>query len=310
MFGPAGKAMYLSTDAAAQPILHTAVGSREVLVPLLPGSHRLRVQSLDGASLSAFGGALRVPSSTYPIATSAMEVTVGLPEHVRPIAVLGGDRTRWAFANGDLLAMALGIAIACFGFRSHRTRALGAVVMAGLWLVSREGYVVAFGALFTLGGAFLVSRFVSGLKLSAASAVLLVITLFSGRWALTEGVSNEPAREMFVDRPFVPSPEITHATLAKDGTLDTKAAITPISLSIPTSDRYVTASRQLVTTERPLSLRIVYVTSALVTLLELGWVVLVGLLAWLHRTELAALRSRIVERLRRKAEPAPVTPFV
>ena len=237
-----------------------------------------------------------------------MDVTVGLPEHVHPIAVLGGDRSRWAFSNADLLAAALGIAIACFGFRTHRTRALGAVVMAGLWLVSREGYVVAFGALFTIGGTFIASRFVSGLKLSAAAAVLFVIALFSGRWALTDGVAIDPAHEMFLARPEVPTPEITHATLAKDGTLDTKAAITPISLSIPTSERYVTASRQLVTNERPLALRIVYVTSALLTALQLLWFALAGGLAWLHRSQLASLRARVTERLKRKPEPAPA-PF-
>lgn len=308
MVSPAGKAMYLSTDATAQRILHTEAGASEILVPIRPGSHTLRVQSLDDVRLWSIAGALKVPGSSYPIATSNMEITLGLPETVHPIAVLGGDHARWAFSRGDLVAAALGIAVACFGFRNRRTRALGAVVMAGLWFVSREGYVFAGGGLFVVGAVFLASRFVRGTKLLFGSAAILVAALFGGRYALTEGATSEPAREMFVDRPTVPTPEITHAAVAADGTLDTKAGITPVSLSIPTSERYVQSSRQLVTKERPFAMRVFYVTSNLLAALQLLWLVMVGLLGWLHRDRLALLKARIFERLTRTPDPtvAPV----
>ncbi|CAN5920983.1 hypothetical protein BH11MYX4_BH11MYX4_58380 [soil metagenome] len=308
MVAPAGKAMYLSTDATAQRILHTEAGASEVLVPIRPGSHTLRVQSLADVRLWSIAGALKVPGSTYPIATSNMEVTVGLPENVHPIAVLGGDRARWAFSRGDVLAAALGIAVACFGFRTRKTRALGALVMAGLWFVSREGYVFAGGGLFVVGAIFLASRFIRGTKLLVASGGILVAALFGGRFALTEGATNEPAREMFADHPSVPTPEITHAAVAADGTLDTKAGITPVSLSIPTSERYVQSSRQLVTKERPFAMRIVYVTNNLLSALQLVWLVMVGVLAFLHRDRLAGLKARVIERLTRTPDPtaAPV----
>ena len=95
----------------------------------------------------------------------------------------------------------------------------------------------------------------------------------------------------------------------KDGDKQYKVqVITPVSLSIPTSERYVQSSRQLVTKERPFAMRIVYVTSALLTMLQLTWLAMVGLLAWLHRDRLAGLRARIVERLTRTPDPtaAPV----
>jgi hypothetical protein len=237
-----------------------------------------------------------------------MEVTVGLPEHVHPIAVLGGDHNRWAFSRADLIALALGIGVSCFGFRTRKTRALGAVVTAGLWFVSKEGFVFASGGLFVIGAVFLASRFIRGTKLLVASGAILVAALFGGRWALTGDATAEPAREMFADHPQIPSPEITHAAVAADGSLDTKAGITPVSLSIPTSERYVQSSRQLVTRERPFAMRILYVTSNLITALHLGWLALVGLLGWLHRDRLAGLRARIVERLTRQPDPtvAPV----
>lgn len=308
MVAPAGKAMYLSTDGAAQRILHTEAGASDVLVPIRPGSHTLRVQSLADVKLWSIAGALKVPASNYPIATSNMEVTVGLPENVHPIAVLGGDRARWAFSRGDLLAVALGIGVACFGFRTRKTRALGALVIAGLWFVSRDGFVFASGALFVVGSIFLASRFIRGTRLLVASGAILVAALFGGRWALTEGATTEPAREMFAEHPQIPSPEITHAAVAADGSLDTKAGITPVSLSIPTSERYVQASRQLITKERPFAMRIVYVTANLVTGLQLAWLFMVGLLGWLHRDRLAGLRARIIDRLTHRPDPtaAPV----
>ena len=308
MLAPAGKAMYLSTDGAAQRILHTEAGASEVLVPIRPGSHTLRVQSLADVKLWAIAGALKIPASNYPIATSSMEVTVGLPETVHPIAVLGGDRARWAFSRGDLMALALGMGVACFGFRTRKTRALGAVVLAGLWFVSREGFVFASGGLFVVGLVFLASRFIRGSRLLIASGGIMIAALFGGRWALTEAGAGEPSREMFVEHPQVPAPETTHAAVAPDGSLDTKAGITPVSLSIPTSERYVQSSRQLVTKERPFAMRIVYITANLVTGLQLAWVFMLGLLGWLHRERLAGLRMRFIERVTRRPDPttAPV----
>jgi hypothetical protein len=81
-----------------------------------------------------------------------------------------------------------------------------------------------------------------------------------------------------------------------------------VSLSIPTSERYVQSSRQLVTKERPFAMRIVYVTSSLLTGLQLLWFALFGLLGWHHRDRLAALRARVIDRLTRRPDPtmAPV----
>ncbi|MBX3186785.1 MAG: hypothetical protein KF819_07205 [Labilithrix sp.] len=315
MVTPAGKAMYVSTDANAQRILHTEAGAADVLVPIRPGSHLLRVQSLADVKIRSLGGVLTVPTSSYPIATSNAEITVGLPEHVRPVAVLGGDHARWIFSRGDLVAAVLGVAVACFGFRTNRTRALGALVTAGLWFVSREGFVFASGGLFVAGAIFLASRFIRSTRLLVASGFIVVVALFSGRFALSEGAAIEPARELFALRPEIPTPEVTHAAVAPDGSLDTKAGVTPVSLSIPTSERYVQSSRQLVTRDRPFSPRILYVTSALVAALHVVWLALLGLLGWLHRDRLAALRAQLVDRIIRRPDPTavpvadPVAPF-
>ncbi len=308
MVSPAGKAMYLSTDQDAQRILHTVAGARDVLVPVRAGTHQLRVQSLAEATLWPIAGAVAVPPTTYPIATSAAETTIGLPEFVHPLAVIGGDRVRWAFSRGDLIAVALGVALACFGFRTRRTRALASVCTAGLWFVSKEGFVIVTAGLFLAGGIFLATRFVRGSRLLIASGVLTVVTLLGGRTALSSDATAEPEHEMFVVSPDLPRPEAPGASRPTYSG-DPKTDITPVSLSFPKSERYVQASRQLVSSERPFVPRVVYVTSTFIAGLHGVWLAVVALLVWAHRGHLVALKGQIVERLRRRpTSPDPTSP--
>lgn len=306
MITPAGKAMYLSTDQNAERIFHTEAGSREVLVPVHGGTHQLRVQSLAEARIWPMLGAIKIPATTYPIATSTAEMTIGLPEYVRPLAVFGGDHTRWAFTRGDLIAMIIGIALSCFGFRTAKTRAIASVATAGLWFVSKEGFVVATAALFLAGAIFLASRFLRGTWLLLASGLLTVMALLGGRFTLSsDATSYEPSREMFVDRPEIPRPEAAGGSKPTFSG-DPKTDITPVSLSFPTSERYVQTSRQLVSAERPFVPRIVYITSTTALGLQAAWLALVGLLVWAHRDRLLALKAKVAERLtRRPTAPDP-----
>lgn len=308
-FTPAGKAVYLSADAVAQRILHAEAGARDVLVPVRSGSHQIRIQSLASARVTPLAGALAIPTSAYPITTSRTEITIGLPGDVVPLAVLGGDHVLLGLGRGDLVAAAIGLALACFGFRSRRTRLVGSLAVAGLWFVSPTAFVVASGGLFVAGSVFVASRFTRGIPLFGAAGAAMIVALLAGRTALSSdsgyvdaaGVSHG---EMTVRSPDVPSAETTFVSSSSDGSsLETKTGVTPVSISMPTSERYVRTSLQLATHERPLSPRVVYVTSTFIALLHLGWAALVALLAWAHRVELLALKSRIVARLARRPDP-------
>lgn len=302
---PEGKAVYLSNDANPLRILHADERSKEVLVPVATGQHRLRVQTLSNVRIWPLAGVLSIPPSTYPLSTSTVETTIGLPADVRPIAVLGGDRVRWGLGRGDLVALALGIALACFGFRTNETRAIGALATAGLWFVSREGFVVAGGVLGTVGLVFLASRFLRGTKLLVAGGFIVAAGLLVSRGFLASDATGEPTREMFVESPTLPTPETNASYGARTST---PGDITPVSLSLPTSERYVQSSRQVVSQERPFTPRIVYVTSTLVGFLHLVWLALVGVLVFTHRDKLAALKAKIVERLSRRPEAAADAP--
>ena len=297
MLSPAGKTMYLSIDGSALRILHPRAGAGDVLVPLQAGVHGLRVQSLADTHLWPLAGAITIPPMTYPIATSAAETTVGLPEDVHPLAVFGGDHVRWLLGRGDLVAVLVGVVLACFGFRTRRTRILASVATAGLWFVSRDAFVVATSGLFLTGAIFLASRFFRGSRLLLASGALTVIALLGGRSVLSSDATVEPRREMVALHPDLPEPE--HAS-GHSGT-----DIAPVSLSFPVSEHYVQTSRQLVSQERPFVPRIVYVTSTLVGILYAVWLALVGLLLWAHRGPLSVLKTRLVDRIRRRPAAAP-----
>jgi hypothetical protein len=302
-FHPAGEAVYLSTDGRAGRVLHTQAGSPELLVPVEYGAHRLRVQTLSRARLLPLAGAIEVPASRFPMTTSAVEVTVGLPRDVVPVALLGGDTARWLFHRGDAIATGIAIALACFAFRTRRTRAIGSLATAGLWFVSREAFVLALAALFIAGAAFLASRFLRGNALLAAGAAAFLVGLFGARAAWSGDASIEPRSDLFLVTPSVPQPESARPDGRPSSPLEAKMGATPVSLSHPLSERYVQTSRQLVTSERPFAPRLVYVTPSLLALLELAWL---GVAAWLlyeHRAALLALLSRVKGRLARRAEP-------
>ena len=126
------------------------------------------------------------------------------------------------------------------------------------------------------------------------------------RAILSDGGASEPARDMLVERPTLPTPESSGAS-ARGAT---PGDITPVSLSFPTSERYVTSSRQVVSQERPFVPRIVYVTSTLIGFLHLAWLALVGLLVFAHRDKLALVKAKIVERLARRPEAMDPDPIV
>ncbi len=305
---PSGQPMYASTDGRPGRILHTHVGAPEMLVPLEIGAHSLRVQTLSQTRMWPLLGLISVPMSDYPLTTSLVEVTVGLPADVYPVALFGGDSARWVFARADFVAALLGISGACFGFRTRKTRILGSLATVGLWLVSREAFVVATALLFLVGAVFLASRFLRGNWLLGASAAALLVAMFGARSVLMGDATDEPKRELFVQVPTLPQPESTFVDPRSGGSMETKRGVTPVSLSMPTSERYVQTSRQLVTSKRPFVPRLVYATSSFFVGLEIAWLGVLGMLVFAHRTQLAALVNRVKVRLSRRAEPGQALP--
>jgi hypothetical protein len=307
-YTPSGQPMYLSTDGQPGRILHTRAGSPEMLVPLEIGAHRLRVQTLSETRWWPLVGVLSVPMSDHPLTTSAVELTLGVPADVLPVGLVGGESARWVFARADGVAVVVGFFAACFGFRTRKTRILGSLATVGLWLVSRDAFVVAAAGLVFAGLAFLASRFLRGNRLLLAVAVASIFSMFAARWALTGDATEEPKRELFVPAPSLPQPESARPDGRPASAIEIKSGATPVSLSMPTSERYVQTSRQLVTSKRPFVPRLFYATRAFLAGLEVAWLGVVGMLLFAHKGQLAALLERIKQRLSRRADPIPASP--
>jgi hypothetical protein len=155
---PTGRAVFLATDDKAERVMRAADGAGEVLVPLRVGNHSVHLQSMSSASIGTMGGWLSVPTPTHSLATSRVSLNLGLPSSVHPLAVVGGDRTWFAYGPKDALALLVSAGIALLGLRGRVRRILGAVSLGGLWLVSPFAWGTLVGAGVFAGAAWAVSR--------------------------------------------------------------------------------------------------------------------------------------------------------
>jgi len=308
VFTPAGEPMYVATDGAAEPIYRTEPGKPEIFVPMVPGAHSLRTQSVTQVRLRAALGLLSVPMHALPIATSASTVTVGLPSDVHPLAVFGGDKTKWFFTKTDGAALLIGALAALAGFRTRKTRALGVVATMGLWFVSAPAFVLALVALFCAGAIFVASRFLRGGRLGAAATVLVAVSLLVAKSGLSL-TDEEVTRDLFAHDVNVPSPDSARPSGAG---MRSKEAEIPLSLSMPKSDVYVQVERQLITDKQPFVPRVFYVTTQALSFAKFAWLGLLALLLFQFRSSFGWVRDKAKERLMRRPAPkaTPENPWV
>lgn len=309
LYAPSGRPIYLATDSKAERIMRQGKEGRDVLVPLRTGSHGVRVQALADAELRTFGGRVELPMPSYPLTASRVDLTVGVPAHVVPVALLGGDRPDWLLDGGDVFAIVLAFVVAWLAVRvapqatkaqARRLRLLGGVVLAGLWLLWGGAYVAVVTVLAVVGLIWLVSRFVRGAKLAFLTILLLgiaglvaVIGLAAGtRYGARSDVSDIAvvSKSVSTQAPAADerSRDVTGNRLAQSATGGVLEGVTPVALTLPSYAHSVHASRELVTRERPFHPVLFYVTDW--TLLPLGvlWLVASALLLYAHREPFAA----------------------
>jgi hypothetical protein len=323
-YAPSGRPIFLATGGKAERIMRQASGAEEVLVPLRTGSHDVRVQSLGQADLRQFGGTITLPMPSYALTASRVDLTVGLPAGVVPLALFGGDRPALASDSGDVVAAILGFGVGAAAVRPgpktdrrrvRTLRILAGVLLAALWFLWQPGFVVAVAALGIWGMLWLLGRFVQG-ALQTAITVLLVGALgfmgLAGIVTLGSRWSKEDATE-WREPPTSASP----APSAGDGKLDDRKGnflpgkgggvlegVTPVALPLPGYARSMSASREIVTRDRPFNPTLVYVTSMAIAPFEFLWLVGLGLVIWAHRARIAEAYRRIRARLDSK----PVAP--
>lgn len=317
LFTPGGRPIYLASDNKAERIMHQGEATEQILVPLKTGSHGMRVQSLAQASLQRLGGTLELPMPQYPLTASHVRLTVGLPERVVPLALLGGDRT-WVWLGwGSSIAAAFGFAVGWVAVRPPATatrsrarwlRLLGGIALAGLWFLSPAAYVAVLVALSMAAAWWLIGRFAVGARRVLITVVALGAMGFFGLILLAGASSMRSAPEAVQYRPepasdtrspsstpSVPRPggskldDSTGNFLAQTAEGGVLEGVTPVALTLPNYERAVIVARELVTRERAFRPVLYYVTAWALAPLALLWLLAAGLVVVAHRERAAAL---------------------
>ncbi|MBM4357850.1 MAG: hypothetical protein FJ096_07045 [Deltaproteobacteria bacterium] len=336
-FDSGARPIFLATDGTAERLLRESDTTNELLIPLRSGSHGVHVQAVGGVTFPGLGGFLTVPVPSYPLTASRVRVTVGVGDSVVPLALLGGDRLdlhRSAEDGVGVLASALfgGLAVRIpAGARRRRSlglRLVGAVALGGLALVSPGLALLAWVILGTLAVSLRLALYLRGGKLIAALVLLGGAAGFVALGVLAMGFDRSPGRkassaqvevsaartaesveggsgvrakaeEGSLGRPAAPASGSRYGieakgNLAQDGNL---TGVTPVALSLPRYKEAVSASRELVTRDRPFAPRLVYVKRSALAPLWLLWVGSLGAALLLHRGFLserwAALRAAL-----------------
>jgi hypothetical protein len=333
LYSPASRPIYLAGDGKPERIMHQGQVEKEILIPLLTGSHGARVQALGTAQLGSLGGKVELPMPSYPLTASRVSLNVGLPEGVIPVALLGGDRPSFRYDGGDVVALFIGFLAGFFAVRPEPSmtrgrarglRVLGGLVLAGLWLLSPGFFVFVLVIMGVSGVIWVLSRLLKGGARSAAILVVLgLLVLFC-----FVGLASFPMRSMAprsedasvqVQQPAsAPAPSsgdientksrLGNVALQQLGAGGILQGVTPVALTLPSYRHSMYASRELVTRERAFRPTLYYVTEW--ALLPFGVVWIGGALAVIlaHRRRIGATYQRIRERLARGAGEDPKGP--
>ncbi|HSN97965.1 MAG TPA: hypothetical protein VLS89_06690 [Candidatus Nanopelagicales bacterium] len=335
LYAPGGRPIYLASDGKAERIMHQGKAAEEILVPLRTGSHGVRVQSLGQAALGRLGGRVTLAMPSYPLTASRVGLSVGLPERVIPVALLGGDRPALTLGWGDLVAAVIGFGA---GFaavragaegaearegararaRARRLRVLGGLVVGGLWFLSPGAYGAALAALAIGGAIWVITRLLGGARrmvalvvvvggLGLVGLVMVAALATMGREASAPSYSmarpasdtsrepSAPARKLEVD-------DRTGNFMAQGAKSGVLEGVTPVALTMPSYARRVYASRELVTKDRPFRPVLVYVTWWALLPLVVAWLGGAGALVVAHWGAIRGALRRAGERLGAKEE--------
>lgn len=328
LFSPAGRAIFLSTDGVAERLMHGEAD--HLMIGLRKGTHTVRVQSLSTASLSKLFGVTTVPTTDHPLTTSRTTLQLGLPHHVVPLALIGGDRTVWLVGGEHAIAVLVAILAAWIAASTRRDRVLLAIGLSGLWFVAAPVFVATVAAMGVMVGFRVIGRVFAGSARQVArlavigAAGLAVLVMFASQRSY-DAAPKYRNLDVPVQVPVQTGSSVEEKAIDHFKEVDGKAkvdesvgnfaaqnagpgilrGVAPVALPLPSAERYASASRELVTRERPFQPRLVYVTTLALVPLAVLWALSLAALLFLHRAKIVALRARLRELMAPAPTPTP-----
>lgn len=324
-YGIGGTPIYAESDGAARLLLKDTQDPTRLLLPLSTGAHQMRVQALDQAAPATFFGSLSLPAPSHPFEVSKGSVTLGLPEEIYPLYL---TETGWVGPGSgkDLAALLASVLLGALLFRRRPQRLMASVSLLGLWFVLRPFFVPLVSLLVVGGLLRWCWRTFSGRRLFVSLLVLLlgvglsfssVLSLQSeleAKEVVVEQENNQPFYNYLVTNNISSNyinPEDQRATDNNElrqssvGSVleTTRKGIRPVALPLPGFAKEVSASRELVTRERPLSPVLYYTTQAALWPLLILWALAVVATLFFAYPRLKAGLLALKEELERAGTP-------
>ena len=317
-YAPSGRPIYLATSGKAERIMRQGAENDEVLIPLRTGSQNVQVQSLSQATWKPFIGSVTIPMPSYALTSSRVDLTVGLPMGYFPLALLGGDRPKWAVEGSDLLASGIGFVIGAAAVRPladaspkrvRFIRILAGLLLGALWFLWQPGFVLTLVGLGIFALIWLVGRFLTGAARVATTVVLFGALGLVGLVFLFAAAPRAPMKSASVD--YEPSRAPVAASLeTPKSDVDSRTGnwmggkeggvlqgVTPVPLPLPSYKHSMYSSRELVTKDRPFRPVMYYMTDLVALPAGLLWLAGLGMVIAAHRRRIADGYARMKAKL-------------
>lgn len=287
----AGKPMYLEIDGEPQKILSDDEEKKDrILVPLRKGTHSVRIQSINKSDPSLFGGSLAVPVAAHALTASQASVMLGMPSRVIPLWFSGGEGIQSPIRGWDIVFMVIALIMGLFLFSGSRAKIAGVITMVGIYFLNAPLFVALVIVMIAIAFVVLILRkfhawkrvLAFGIVAALLVVIAVVLSIFlavagsamkyqkyaamedkarfmekaqKSDWlAEEEGMGQRgSAVQQKIDRQIAIG-NVPYAELAS------VKGVTPVALPMPSYDRSVNVSRELVTKDRPLAPTLLYLT--------------------------------------------------
>jgi hypothetical protein len=316
-YAPGARPVYLEADGRSQRIMHAEGKPEEVMIPLRTGSHRAIVQSLDKLKLSPWGGRYNVRMGSHALTASRASVHLGLPGHVVPLLVLGGDEPDLRISLGDVFALGLGFLVGWLLFRKRKRGVAAGLLLGVMWFAAAPLYVLILLGLALFGGVWLAQR-IFGVRYKKAIWTLAVLcgagvlVLALGAVALQSAGSKRYAASE-ATRQYAGASARRGSAKQEGGVAEEAAMIegvTPVALPLPQYERSVWIEREFVSKDRPFKPVVYYVTGWTYWPIIIAWSLLGLWFVFVHRQDLREGFGRLKANLARPQPEAATTAVV
>ncbi len=301
VFDTMGKPIYLAVDNSPQRLLSQEdIPDTAVLLPLFKGRHNAFIQNISRAKINHFGGSFTLPVPRHSFTISKGYLELGLPGMVIPLYFTEGRGFINPFSIGDMVIFIVIMILSFFMFESRSMKIFSLVSLAGLYMLLKGVFVFLLII-------FLLAKLVLYLKKKYSPKTFLLIIIISALAivslfiyslilpSLFSTVRYYDKGQMAPSPPMV-QPQESFDEYEKDKRLGQKSdssmdyesilreekvisdstiveGIIPVALPMPSYDYSLYAYRELITKERPLAPRLLYITKYTLIPLYILWLI-------------------------------------